>query len=72
MAAINLSSLKNEAASVVNEATNLADLADKWADRIRPLLVAVPGVGTEAATVVSVLDELDKALHEAKNILADL
>ena len=69
---MDISSLKTEAEAVINEATSLVDLADKWADRVRPLLVAVPGVGTEAATVVSVLDALDKALHEAKNVLADL
>lgn len=69
---MDISSLKTEAQAVVNEATSLVDLADKWADRIRPLLLAVPGVGAEAATVVSVLDMLDKALHEAKNVLADL
>lgn len=67
-----LNSLKSEAESVVNEATTLVDLADKWADRIRPLLVAVPGVGAEAEVVVKVLDELDKALHEAKNVLGAL
>lgn len=70
--ALDLNSLKTEAEAVVNEATSLVDLADKWANRVRPLLVAVPGVGTEAATVISVLDMLDKALHEAKSVLADL
>lgn len=70
--AFDISSLKTEAESVVNEATSLVDLADKWADRVRPLLAAVPGVGAEAETVVTVLDELDKALHEAKNVLAAL
>lgn len=70
--ALDLNSLKTEAEAVVNEATSLVDLADKWANRVRPLLVAVPGVGSEAATVISVLDMLDKALHEAKSVLADL
>ena len=69
---MDISSLKTEAEAVVNEAVNVVDLADKWADRVRPLLAAVPGVGAEAATVVSVLDALDKALHEAKNVLAAL
>jgi hypothetical protein len=67
--AFNIASLKAEAEAVVNEATSLVDLADKWADRIRPFLVAVPSIGPEAAAAVAVLDELDKVLHEAKTVL---
>lgn len=70
--ALNLGSLKTELEAVVNEATSLADLADKWADRVRPFVSGIPGVGTEAAAVVSVLDALDKALHEAKSVLDSL
>ena len=70
--ALNLSSLKAEAEAVVNEATTLADLADLWAQRVRPLLVDVPGVGPEAGTIVTVIHDLDKALHEAKSVLASL
>ena len=70
--ALNIASLKNEVEAVVNEATNIVDLADKWADRVRPFLSAVPTVGPEAEAVVNVLDMLDKALHEAKSVLASL
>lgn len=70
--ALDINSLKSEAEAVVNEAVSLVDLADKWANRIRPFLSAVPGVGTQAETVVKVLDELDKVLHEAKNVLSSI
>jgi hypothetical protein len=70
--AVNLSSLKSEAEAVVNEATTLADLADLWAKRVRPLIAVVPGVGPEAGVIITVIDDLDKALHEAKSVLASL
>jgi hypothetical protein len=67
--ALNISALKAEAEAVVNEATSIVDLADKWAQRVRPLLVDVPTVGPYADTLITVLDDLDKVLHEAKTVL---
>lgn len=66
---MDLSTITAEAKAVVNEATSVVDLADKWADRVRPLVVDIPSIGTEAEAAITVLDNLDRALHEAKTIL---
>lgn len=66
---MDLSAITAEAKAVVDEATGIADLADKWADRVRPLVADIPSIGTEADAAIAVLDNLDKALHEAKTIL---
>jgi hypothetical protein len=70
--AFDLSALKAEAEAVVNEATTLADLADTWAKRLRPFIANLPTVGPEADAIVAVIDGVDKALHEAKSVLAAL
>jgi hypothetical protein len=70
--AVNLASLKAEAEAVVNEATTIADLADTWAKRLRPLIAGLPTVGPEVDAIVAVIDGLDKALHEAKSVLSSL
>lgn len=68
----NIDSLVSEAKSVVNEAVSVVDLADKWAARVSPLLVEIPVVGPEVPAVVAVIAALDKALHEAQSVLAEL
>jgi hypothetical protein len=66
---MDLSNLKSELDSVVNEATNLVDLVDKYAATAAKFASFIPGVGAEAEVVVTVLNDLDKALHEAKTVL---
>lgn len=68
----NIEALAAEAKAVINEATGPVDLADKWANRVRPLLAELPVVGPEASTIVSALDAFDKALDELKNILGNV
>lgn len=67
--AFNISTIKNEVDAAVNKATSLVDLCDKYADLAAKYADAVPGVGAEVQTVVTVLDDLDKALHEAQSVL---
>lgn len=67
---MDLSNLRNELDSLLNEATSVVDAADKFADAANKYAYLIPGVGPEVSTIVKILDELDKALHEAKNLLA--
>jgi ABC-type transporter Mla subunit MlaD len=65
----NLSTLKSELDAVVNEATSVVDLVDKYAATAAKFASFVPGVGAEAQVVVKVIDDLDKALHAVKNVV---
>lgn len=67
---LDLSNLKSELDSLLNDATSVVDAADKFADAASRYAYLIPGVGPEVSTIVKVLDELDKALHAAKNLLA--
>lgn len=62
---VSLGSFKSELDSIVSQATSLVDLVDKYADLLRKYAGFIPAVGT----VVTVLDDLDKALHTAQSAL---
>ncbi|WP_136244749.1 hypothetical protein [Mycobacterium intracellulare] len=67
---LDLSNLKAELDALLSDATSVVDAADKFADAASRYAYLIPGVGPEVSTIVKVLDELDKALHAAKNLLA--
>jgi hypothetical protein len=57
--ALNLTTLEADLNKVVSEATTYVDLVDKYADLVKD----IPLVGTDAAPIVAVLDEVTKALN---------
>jgi hypothetical protein len=66
---LNLSTLKTELDAIVNEATSVVDLVDKYAATAAKFASFIPGVGPEAQVVVTLLNDLDKALHAVKNVV---
>lgn len=66
---LDLSNLKAELDALLSDATSVVDAADKFADAASRYAQFIPGIGPDLAVIVKVLDELDKALHEAKNLL---
>lgn len=69
---LNLVDLKNELNTVVNEATSVVDLVDKYADIFAKFGGAIPGAGPDVAEAVKLLDELDRVLHGLQNVLASI
>lgn len=67
--AFNLPALKQEADTVVSEATNIVDLVRKYADFAAKFGGAIPGAGPEVELVVKAIDDVDKALHVLQNAL---
>jgi hypothetical protein len=60
--AFDFGSLLSEIDGVVAKATSYADLADKWVDAAAVWVEKLPVVGAEAATVVTLVDDVTKAL----------
>lgn len=69
MPTLDLGNLKAELDSVVNEATSVVDLVDKYADILGKFGGDIPGAGPDVALAVKALDDLDKALHVVQNVL---
>lgn len=70
---LDISGIKAELDSIVNEATGFADIVAKYEDLVGKIANLIPGVSdAQAQEVVTVIADLDKALHEAQSVLADL
>jgi hypothetical protein len=70
--ALSATDIKTELDAIINEATSFADVVNKYAQLAGNVAADVPGVGPEAETVVTVIGDLDKALHDAQSVLGAL
>jgi hypothetical protein len=66
---LDLGKIKSELDSVVNEATSVLDLVEKYAATVQKIANLVPGIGPELSSVLGLVDVVDKALHELQNVL---
>lgn len=64
----NLGSIKSELDAVVNEATSVADLVEKYASTVQRISSYVPG-GSQLTAVLGLVGVIDKALHELQAVL---
>lgn len=70
--ALDLGSIKNELDTIVNDATSVADLVEKYSATVQKFAGLIPGVGTDVSAAVGLVNVIDKALHELQSVLKDL